>query len=59
MNKITYFISWKSYLAQEYSGTKRGTVSYVAAQTRFGKKDQKGFLLFAIIIQIVKVLYSC
>ena len=30
--KITYFMSWKSYLAQEYSQTKWDTVSCVTIQ---------------------------
>ena len=38
MTKITYSMSWKSYLAQEYSQTKWDTVTYVTVQTWFEKK---------------------
>ena len=57
--KITYSVSWKSCLAQEFSQTKWDRVTCVAAHYRFGKKTSKMFLLFAIFIQTVKFTYGC
>ena len=58
MTKITYSMSWKSYLAQEYSQTKWDTVTYVTVQTWFEKKNHQKCLFFATIIQTVNVSYG-